>query len=1224
MADESPAQLRPYLQEIAERLWRDRAAVMIGAGFSQNAEATRSATARLPNWGKLGDIFYRKLHGHDPGEGERYLSVLKLADQVKAALGKPALDNLLRDAIPDLDYEPSVRHRELLELPWKDVFTTNYDTLLERARASITLRHYELVTKKADLLYAKAPRIVKLHGTLPSPPFVITEEDYRVYPHANEPFVNTVRQSLLENTLCLIGFSGDDPNFLQWIGWIRDQVGKENAPKIYLVGVLNGLSEAEKKLLDARNIVVVDLAPFSQDHGMALAEFFAFLRGKKTRAADWPFGTAPSAPGSTALNAEAVGEVVTKWRQQRLSYPGWVVMPRDRRSVVWAQTEGWLHVIGRSTSTDRKFGGTLDLNLAYEIGWRVERCLCPLAGELSLLIERVVDKYGGDGFGALPKESCWIQTTVATAIMDMRIWLLRHYREEGSSAKWDGVSAAVEEDLASLSPEQKARFRLESALQAIFRFNPSEAKRQLMDWQTDQGVPFWEAKRAGLLAELGEPAAARSILEASLLTIRKRIGPRSGGGDYTLLSQESIVMLLLYTVERSANPQGVGQDGEGVLREFSDRWSELAKYKCDPRHEVELFSALLRHRAKTRERSRETNEFDLGHVSRHVEFGFDQEALTGFGLLRLCEDAGIPFRIEYASFVSGPVRGTLSRVAPYLPHWVFVNILRLGMAKLVDEVFDREFLAERTRDEIDGLVETYRVALERTVAMIDGCEWSEANAYSPLAKTLPEILSRLCYKCSPGLRSSLVDTLRSIYESDRRHLCASVRALRIRLFDSMSIQERIAAVTTLIDFPALENAHPADQREFVNPVVDLGLPESRYGDAIQVSRRSVDHLLGEIAGNGAGREWALTTVAFLQVWGVLTESESIRLGAAMWNELDGSGLPDVQGLPKSAFVQFPHPDNVDVERVVKTHLLRAVENEPTGSRWDAALAELGSSTGVVNWSESEVAELMAPMVEWWGGSKGQLGDPMLTPFGTLADMTNQNIGRVVNALSAVLFHAGRRDRREWRTEAAVKTFVDFVSDLRSHGIHATRLEVAGLVMMPDTRGDIVRRVASGLLDEDAACVADAVEATRILVETVVDERGQPAPGVVEILEFGTVVRRLAQGVEWRHAPALAKRLRAAAELVRTHAWALSDEDRDALVEGLGHIAEETSDRVRGNDDGGVILIRAASASLASALHWHFQTSGATVPRVIADWEVLCNAADEFAEVRNGWVEEGEA
>lgn len=105
------------------------------------------------------------------------------------------------------------------------MFTTNYDTLLERARASVTLKHYDVVATDEELLYANQPRIVKLHGSFPSPPFVVTEEDYRRYPSDHAPFVNTVRQSLLENTLCLIGFSGDDPNFLQWIGWLRDHVG---------------------------------------------------------------------------------------------------------------------------------------------------------------------------------------------------------------------------------------------------------------------------------------------------------------------------------------------------------------------------------------------------------------------------------------------------------------------------------------------------------------------------------------------------------------------------------------------------------------------------------------------------------------------------------------------------------------------------------------------------------------------------------------------------------------------------------------------------------------------------------------------------------------------------------------------------------------------------------------------------------------------------------------
>ena len=136
MPDDALIQVKPYLDEIANRLWSNNAAVMVGAGFSQNAETVGSTTEALPNWKQLGDMFYRKLHGQPPGEEERYLSLLKLAEQVEAAFGRPALDNLLRSAIPDLRYAPSKLHSELLGLPWKDVFTTNFDTLLERARAT--------------------------------------------------------------------------------------------------------------------------------------------------------------------------------------------------------------------------------------------------------------------------------------------------------------------------------------------------------------------------------------------------------------------------------------------------------------------------------------------------------------------------------------------------------------------------------------------------------------------------------------------------------------------------------------------------------------------------------------------------------------------------------------------------------------------------------------------------------------------------------------------------------------------------------------------------------------------------------------------------------------------------------------------------------------------------------------------------------------------------------
>ncbi len=98
-----PDVILPYLSEIAERLLSGHAAVMVGAGFSRNAKPNSASSSDFPDWLQLGDIFYEKIHRKKPDKDSKYLNVLKLADEVQAAFGRSALNQILRDAIPDYD-----------------------------------------------------------------------------------------------------------------------------------------------------------------------------------------------------------------------------------------------------------------------------------------------------------------------------------------------------------------------------------------------------------------------------------------------------------------------------------------------------------------------------------------------------------------------------------------------------------------------------------------------------------------------------------------------------------------------------------------------------------------------------------------------------------------------------------------------------------------------------------------------------------------------------------------------------------------------------------------------------------------------------------------------------------------------------------------------------------------------------------------------------------------
>lgn len=183
---------------------------MVGAGFSRNGVPATASARPFPTWPQLTGLLSAALYPEaDQTETATGTSgALRLAQEFEAVFGRFRLEEIIRGAVPDAEYHPGELHRRLLALPWADVFTTNWDTLIERARFDVHNRFYDVVLTQSQIPSASVPRIVKLHGTLPAhTPFIFTEEDYRTYPARFAPFVNLVQQAMMENAFVLLGFS---------------------------------------------------------------------------------------------------------------------------------------------------------------------------------------------------------------------------------------------------------------------------------------------------------------------------------------------------------------------------------------------------------------------------------------------------------------------------------------------------------------------------------------------------------------------------------------------------------------------------------------------------------------------------------------------------------------------------------------------------------------------------------------------------------------------------------------------------------------------------------------------------------------------------------------------------------------------------------------------------------------------------------------------------------
>jgi hypothetical protein len=505
-------------------------------------------------------------------EAQATSGFLRLAQEFEAVFGRLALHERIRTLVPDNDYEPDDLHRRLLSLPWADIFTTNWDTLLERTCPDVFEHSYDIVRVPSEIPAAARPRIVKLHGSFPAyEPFIFTEEDFRTYPTKFASFVNLVQQSMMETVFCLIGFSGDDPNFLHWSGWVRDNLGR-SAPKIHLVGWLD-LSPHRRRMLEDRNVVPIDLAGLPQAetwpdlarHRYAIEWFLGALElGRPPDPSQWPSPppTSPSPPSylgdipkpqmrvprherptpnaqqelnERLLTAHAIVET---WRWNRELYPGWLVAPSKVRSVLWVNTRAWLSEV---CSMVPHLSPVKLLLVLRELVWRLDTALLPLF-ELEAPCSKVLEAIDlkqklvlmDDGTPEDLADVPW--STVCKAGETLAIALARSARERGDKSAFDTWLKCFEECAAGTA-EVDQHVAYEQCLWALARLDYDVLANHLVQWNPEKADPVWALRKAGILAEINRDQDAISLLKGALTEIRRH--RRRDLDDLPALSREA-------------------------------------------------------------------------------------------------------------------------------------------------------------------------------------------------------------------------------------------------------------------------------------------------------------------------------------------------------------------------------------------------------------------------------------------------------------------------------------------------------------------------------------------------------------------------------------------------------------------------------------------------------------------------------------------------------------
>ena len=299
---------------------------------------------------------------------------------------------------------------------------------MERAAESNLDILYSVVRVPNDIARTQSPRIVKLHGSLPCGPLIFTEEDFRTYPVKFAPFVNLARQVLLENVLCLVGFSADDPNFLEWSGWVRDQLG-DSARPIYLVGC-HDLSDTRRKYLESRKITAIDLSPIIDSdadednrHLQAMDNFLDYLERGRPKESEWKVDMASYGEIKEELpkaDAEArLIRLIEVWSKQRNSYPGWLVAPQQVRQRLRLN----LDTSFTSDLLPDEVSITTIIKVLYEAVWRWELAFQPLPFDVENTVVEIISRYENEELLTLSiDQRIHIRATILRVTRRKRNW----------------------------------------------------------------------------------------------------------------------------------------------------------------------------------------------------------------------------------------------------------------------------------------------------------------------------------------------------------------------------------------------------------------------------------------------------------------------------------------------------------------------------------------------------------------------------------------------------------------------------------------------------------------------------------------------------------------------------------------------------------------------------------------------------------------------------------
>lgn len=493
-----------------------------------------------------------------------------------------------------------------------------------------------------------------------------------------------------------------------------------------------------------------------------------------------------------------IEQVVDMWKHNRELYPDWMVILYDKVFELSRITKSWYPMILRYLTS---FEPIAQLKIVYELTWRIEVLLEPIAEELQTAIAEVLKKFDCVNCkvnGEIDRNVDW--SIAGDQWINIALALVTTARGSFNRDEFD-THLNVLSPYLNDNDDIFHRIFPERCLWELSALNYSRLDKLLDDWSVENFNPVWMPPKSAILFESGRHREARKMVASVLMGIRRQ--SRDIGSVRNLSCEGWALYLALEPkVFSELRPLEVGTD----YNPWS-RWDELTPLKCNSYAEIQKYNKVL----YEVNFGSNTSSFDL-HKAPYCQFTFlnykDEQYLSALRAIRLTEMAGLPSSTGIWSPALEILASASERLSPNKPELaarLALRITRNETGSRFNLIFSRTRIASLSADSVIVLTQDCINGIEFAITRLTNEDGTWNGFWLDRMRVLLEALSRFVVRLEPKVAEDIFNKAIKWYEiekvASRISFAKLIQNILERTWEALPMTNRCACVSKILYAP---------------------------------------------------------------------------------------------------------------------------------------------------------------------------------------------------------------------------------------------------------------------------------------------------------------------------------------------------------------------------------------------------------------------------------------